>query len=104
MSWQNPAPRYAEVGTTNRTRIADYESAINERTALLLRVHRSNFEITGFTEQPSPAELAALARKRGVPFMEDLGSGALVDLQNFGIEGEPSVLEQPARWRRRRHL
>jgi L-seryl-tRNA(Ser) seleniumtransferase len=82
-----------EVGTTNRTRIADYESAINERTRLLLRVHRSNFEITGFTEQPSPAELAALARKRGLPFMEDLGSGALVDLQNFSIEGEPSVLD-----------
>ena len=82
-----------EVGTTNRTRVADYESAINERTRLLLRVHRSNFEITGFTEQPSPSEIAALAQKRGVPFMEDLGSGALVDLQNFGIEGEPSVLD-----------
>lgn len=82
-----------EVGTTNRTRIADYESAINERTRLLLRVNRSNFEITGFTEQPSPAEMVALARKRAVPFMEDLGSGALVDLQNFGIAGEPSVLD-----------
>jgi len=82
-----------EVGTTNRTRVADYESAINERTRLLLRVHRSNFEITGFTEQPSPGEMAALARKRGVPFMEDLGSGALVDLRNFGVEGEPSVLD-----------
>ena len=76
-----------EVGTTNRTRVADYESAITERTRLLLRVHRSNFEITGFTEQASTSELVALARERGVPLMEDLGSGALVDLQNFGISG-----------------
>ncbi len=82
-----------EVGTTNRTRVADYEKAITERTRLLLRVHRSNFEITGFTEQASAAELVILARQRGLPFMEDLGSGALVDLQNFGISGEPSVLD-----------
>lgn len=82
-----------EVGTTNRTRLADYEKAINERTRLLLRVHRSNFEITGFTEQPSVGELVELARKRGIPLMEDLGSGALVDLQSFGIHGEPNVLD-----------
>ena len=82
-----------EVGTTNRTRVTDYERAINERTRLLLRVHRSNFEITGFTEQASTAELVELARKRGVPLMEDLGSGALVDLQSLGIAGEPSVLD-----------
>ena len=82
-----------EVGTTNRTRVSDYESAINERTRLLLRVHRSNFEITGFTEQPSTKDLVALAEKRGIPLMEDLGSGALVDLRNFGISGEPSVLD-----------
>lgn len=82
-----------EVGTTNRTRVADYEKAINERTRLLLRVHRSNFEITGFTEQASTAELVALARQRGVPVMEDLGSGALVDLQSFGIGGQASVLD-----------
>jgi len=82
-----------EVGTTNRTRVGDFEKAITERTRLLLRVHRSNFEITGFTEQASTAELVALARRRGVPFMEDLGSGALVDLQSFGISGEPSVLD-----------
>src|SRR5580698_2778053 len=82
-----------EVGTTNRTRITDYENAINERTRLLLRVHRSNFEITGFTEQTSTAELAALARRRNIPLMEDLGSGALVDLQSFGIRGEATVLD-----------
>jgi L-seryl-tRNA(Ser) seleniumtransferase len=82
-----------EVGTTNRTRTADYEQAITERTRLLLRVHRSNFEITGFTEQASTAELAALASKRGVPLMEDLGSGALFDLHSIGIGGEPGVLD-----------
>jgi L-seryl-tRNA(Ser) seleniumtransferase len=82
-----------EVGTTNRTRVADYEKAITDRTRLLLRVHRSNFEITGFTEQASTAELVTLARQRGLPLMEDLGSGALVNLQNFGIGGEPSVLD-----------
>ena len=82
-----------EVGTTNRTRIADYEKAITESTRLLLRVHRSNFEITGFTEQPSTADLVALAHDRDLALVEDLGSGALVDLQNFGISGEPSVLD-----------
>src|SRR5438477_1402913 len=80
-----------EVGTTNRTRIGDYERAINERTRLLLRVHRSNFEITGFAEQPSIAELIALAQKHKLPLMEDLGSGALFDLNQFGINGEPGV-------------
>jgi L-seryl-tRNA(Ser) seleniumtransferase len=82
-----------EVGTTNRTRASDYEKVITEHTRLLLRVHRSNFEITGFTEQASTAELVALARQRSLPLMEDLGSGALVDLQSFGISGETSVLD-----------
>ncbi len=82
-----------EVGTTNRTRIADYERAINERTRLLLRVHRSNFEITGFTEQPGLDDLVALAGRRNLPFMEDLGSGALFDLHSVGINGEPGVVD-----------
>jgi len=82
-----------EVGTTNRTRIADYEGAINERTRLLLRVHRSNFQITGFTEQPSLEELVDLARRRNIPLMEDLGSGALFDLRSVGINDEPGVLD-----------
>lgn len=82
-----------EVGTTNRTRIADYEKAITERTRLLLKVHHSNFEITGFTEQPTTDELVTLARHKSIPLAEDLGSGALVDLENFAICGEPSVLD-----------
>ena len=82
-----------EVGTTNRTRVADYELAINDRTRLLLRVHRSNFEITGFTEQPGLDELVALARRRNLPLMQDLGSGALFDLRSVGINGEPGVLD-----------
>ena len=82
-----------EVGTTNRTRVEDYEHAINDKTRLLLRVHRSNFQITGFTEQPELTELAALARRRNLPLMEDLGSGALFDLRSIGVSGEPSVLD-----------
>jgi L-seryl-tRNA(Ser) seleniumtransferase len=80
-----------EVGTTNRTRVADYERAITERTRLLLRVHRSNFEIVGFTEQPSLESLVELGRKRGIPVAEDLGSGALFDLRGIGVHGEPDV-------------
>jgi L-seryl-tRNA(Ser) seleniumtransferase len=82
-----------EVRTTNRTRLSDYENAINDRTRVLLRVHRSNFEISGFTEQPAIRDLADLARRRNIPFMEDLGSGALVDLHNFLVNGEPGVLD-----------
>jgi len=74
-----------EVGTTNRTRIEDYERAINEHTRLLLRVHRSNFAIVGFTEQPSLEQLCELGRKHQIPVMEDLGGGALLPLRNFGI-------------------
>ena len=84
-----------EVGTTNRTRIEDYEAAINQRTRLLLRVHPSNFRISGFTARPSLGELAALGRRRGLPVYEDLGSGCVADLRPFGIE-EPLVAESLA--------
>jgi L-seryl-tRNA(Ser) seleniumtransferase len=79
-----------EVGTTNRSRIADYENAINEQTRLLLRVHPSNFTVTGFTEKPELAELIALGERRGLPVIEDLGSGCLVDLSSAGIH-EPTA-------------
>jgi len=79
-----------EVGTTNRTVIADYSAAINDRTRLLLRVHPSNFHISGFTARPELRELVALGRERAVPVYEDLGSGCVVDLLAFGIE-EPLV-------------
>lgn len=82
-----------EVGTTNRTRISDYARAMNERTRLLLRVHRSNFEISGFTEQPSIGDLVTLAHQHDLPLMEDLGSGALFDLRHVGIQNEPGVLD-----------
>jgi L-seryl-tRNA(Ser) seleniumtransferase len=81
-----------EVGTTNRTRVADYESAINENTRLLLRVHPSNFTITGFAEKPGLEELVALSQRTGLPLVEDLGSGCLVDLSGTGIT-EPVVRE-----------
>jgi L-seryl-tRNA(Ser) seleniumtransferase len=79
-----------EIGTTNRTRIADYERAINENTLLLLRVHPSNFQITGFAEKPTLEELAALSKRTNLPLIEDLGSGCLVDLSAAGIT-EPVV-------------
>jgi L-seryl-tRNA(Ser) seleniumtransferase len=82
--------RLCEVGTTNRTRIEDYENAITEKTRALLRVHPSNFKISGFTDKPSIAELVSLSRRASVPLIEDLGSGCLVDLSEYGIH-EPTV-------------
>src|SRR2546430_11980140 len=79
-----------EVGTTNRTHLADYENAINERTRVLLRVHPSNFKVTGFTDKPSLEDLVALSQRSGLPLVEDLGSGRLVDLSEFGVS-EPTV-------------
>ena len=81
-----------EVGTTNRTRVEDYRDAINEKTRLILRVHPSNFHMTGFTARPTLKELAQLGRERGIPVYEDLGSGCLVDLSAAGIR-EPLVSE-----------
>lgn len=82
-----------EVGTTNRTRLSDYEKAITPNTRLLLRVHRSNFAMIGFTEQPSSAELAQLGRKHRIPVMEDLGNGLLVSLASAGVQGEYGLHE-----------
>jgi L-seryl-tRNA(Ser) seleniumtransferase len=79
-----------EVGTTNRTHIDDYRAAISEKTRVLMRVHPSNFHIQGFTSKPPLAELAALARERGLPLYEDLGSGCVADLSAHGIS-EPLV-------------
>jgi L-seryl-tRNA(Ser) seleniumtransferase len=84
--------RLVEVGTTNRTRLQDYRDAIGERTALLLRVHRSNFELAGFTEEARREDLAALCRERGLPFVEDLGSG-LLKAPQAALASEPSVAE-----------
>jgi L-seryl-tRNA(Ser) seleniumtransferase len=81
-----------EVGTTNRTRVADYENAINEKTRLLLRVHPSNFTLTGFTEKPEVTELISLGARRSLPVIEDLGSGCLLDLSSAGIH-EPTARE-----------
>ncbi|HZR93295.1 MAG TPA: L-seryl-tRNA(Sec) selenium transferase [Gaiellaceae bacterium] len=78
--------RLVEVGTTNRTRAKDYERALRDETALLLRVHQSNFRVVGFTELPQLEELAAVARRAGVPLLDDLGSGVLAELA-----GEPSA-------------
>jgi L-seryl-tRNA(Ser) seleniumtransferase len=83
-----------EVGTTNRTHAADYERAITERTGLLLKVHTSNYRIVGFVAGVGLPELVAIGKKRGVPVMEDLGSGALFDLSQYGLPKEPVVAER----------
>jgi L-seryl-tRNA(Ser) seleniumtransferase len=81
--------RLREVGTTNRTRIADYRDAVGDETALLLRVHTSNYRIQGFTEAPSLASLVELSRESGVPLLDDLGSGSFIDTARFGLAPEP---------------
>jgi L-seryl-tRNA(Ser) seleniumtransferase len=83
--------RLREVGTTNRTRAADYERALGPETAVLLRVHQSNFRVIGFTEQPSVAELAAVAQRHGLPLVDDLGSGALLSSSSLVLGDEPTA-------------
>ncbi|MCB9851296.1 MAG: L-seryl-tRNA(Sec) selenium transferase [Phycisphaerales bacterium] len=85
-----------EVGTTNRTRIADYERAIGENTAALMRVHTSNFRVVGFAENVGIAELAELGRRKNLPVIDDLGSGALHDLTDVGLPAEPAVRDSIA--------
>ena len=83
-----------EVGSTNRTHLADYEKAISEKTALLLKVHTSNYKVIGFTAEVELEQLVALGRQRGLPVMEDLGSGAFIDLSTYGLPKEPLVSER----------
>ena len=88
--------RLVEVGTTNRTRAGDYEQAIGPETAVLLRVHQSNFRLVGFTELPSVGELAKVAQRHGLPLVDDLGSGALSPSNSLLLSEEPSVRESLA--------
>jgi len=89
--------RLVEVGTTNRTRVADYREVLADgRAALVLRVHASNFRMEGFVEAPDPAELAATAHAHGVPLVDDLGSGALLDTAVYGLAHEPTPMESLA--------
>ena len=88
---QQGGARLVEVGTTNRTRLSDYAAAIGPRTRMLLRVHQSNYRITGFTGAPAPAEIAALAHEHGLLMMDDLGSGSLHDLRPYRCPDEPTV-------------
>lgn len=83
-----------DVGTTNKARIRDYERAINENTGLLLKVHKSNFKILGFTEEVDTDELAEVSRKHNIPIYEDLGSGTLFNFQRHQIGSEPTVQEK----------
>ena len=83
-----------EVGSTNRTHPVDYENAIGEKTALLLKVHASNYKVVGFTSEVSLEELVAIGKKHNIPVMEDLGSGALIDLSRYGLPKEPIVSER----------
>jgi L-seryl-tRNA(Ser) seleniumtransferase len=88
--------RLVEVGTTNRTHLADYRGAIGSKTALILKVHTSNYRIEGFTAQVAARDLSALSREHAVPLVHDLGSGTLLDLSRFGLAHEPTVAEAVA--------
>ena len=83
-----------EVGSTNRTHPADYENAIGDKTALLLKVHASNYKVVGFTSEVTLDQLVAIGKKHKLPVMEDLGSGALIDLSRYGLPKEPLVSER----------
>ena len=88
--------RLVEVGTTNRVHLADYEAALEETPALFLRAHRSNFLMLGFTSEPTLAEIASVTRREGIPLVDDLGSGSLLDTARFGLGHEPMVQESLA--------
>jgi L-seryl-tRNA(Ser) seleniumtransferase len=82
-----------EVGTTNKTHLRDYAEAINENTGAILRVHTSNYRIVGFTEEPSIRDMVEIAAKNKIPVIDDLGSGALIDLHRYGLEAEPMIAD-----------
>lgn len=82
-----------EVGTTNKTKISDYTNALSPETACILKCHQSNFKIIGFTDEAKPEELAALAKENNIPFLHDLGSGSLINIEQLGLEHEPTVQE-----------
>jgi L-seryl-tRNA(Ser) seleniumtransferase len=90
---QQGGAQLREVGTTNRTRAADYDAAITDASAAMLRVHRSNFEIVGFTESPSIEDLVAISKKRGIQLLYDEGSGRVVDLAPYGFTSAPTIRE-----------
>ena len=90
---QRSACQLVEVGATNRTHLLDYRQAINADTALLLKVHTSNYRIEGFTQAVSEEQLAALAREHGLPFVIDLGSGNLLDFAALGLPAEPTAMQ-----------
>lgn len=90
---QQSGARLLEVGATNRVHLSDYERALEQHPAMFLRAHRSNFRILGFTSEPSLAEMAAVAHQAGIPLVDDLGSGSLLDTAQFGLGHEPMVQE-----------
>jgi L-seryl-tRNA(Ser) seleniumtransferase len=85
--------KLVEVGTTNKVHISDYEEALIESTGLVMRAHRSNFKLVGFTEEPELKDIVNVAHKAGVPVVDDLGSGALYDTAKYGLAHEPTVQE-----------
>jgi len=93
---QKSATKLREVGTTNRTRLSDYEKAVNDKTGLIMKVHTSNYRIVGFTEEASIESLVELGKSRGIPVMDDLGSGCLIDLDLYGLQHEPTIRERLA--------
>ncbi len=82
-----------EVGTTNKTHLRDYEEAITDETAVLLKIHTSNYRVLGFTKEVSVAELAELGQAKGIPVVEDIGSGSIIDYSKYGLTKEPTVAE-----------